>query len=103
MPGVVAYIFFSPEGIPIKFANLEYRVVVQYAALISDLVFRTKSNVRKLPNPLDNDVVSIRIRTAKSTELIITTVNDFTMLAVQQCQSQVPKTAALREEVKEMP
>ena len=101
MPGVMAYIFFSPEGIPIKFSNLEYRVVVQYAALISDLVFRTKSNVRKLPNPLDNDLVSVRIRTAKSTELIITSANDFIMLAVQQCQIQSPIVAAKKEEGKE--
>ena len=99
MPGVIAYIFFSPEGIPIKFANLEYRVVVQYAGLVSDLVFRTKSNVKKLPNPLDNDLVSVRIRTAKATELIITTINDFTMLAVQQCQTQ--QKSLKKEDAKE--
>lgn len=38
---------------------------------------------RILPAP-DCDLQSVRIRTEKGTEIIITTVNDYTMLAIQQ-------------------
>lgn len=62
--------------------------MVQYAALISDLVHRTKINLRKLDLQQDHELQSIRIRTHRSTELIITCVSDFFMLVVQQCQSQ---------------
>jgi TRAP-type uncharacterized transport system substrate-binding protein len=67
---------------------MEYDKVVQYSALISDLIFRTKNNMKKLElQPPDFDVNTIRIRTARSTELIITTVSEYFMLVVQQCES----------------
>ena len=47
--GVLGYAFFSPEAIPIKYTNtIPYLQVVQYAALVSDLMGRTKSNMKRL-------------------------------------------------------
>jgi hypothetical protein len=57
--------------------------VVHYAALISDLVFKTKSYMNKMKQVPD-DFQCIQIRTAKYTEMIITSSNDFIMLVIQQ-------------------
>ena len=83
-PGIKAYAFFSPEAIPIKSANIDETTVVQYSALVADLMSRTKSNMKRLLPAPDCDLQSVRIRTQKGTEMIITTVNDYTMLAIQQ-------------------
>lgn len=45
---------------------------------------RTKQNMKRILPAPDCDLQSVRIRTEKGTEIIITTVNDYTMLAIQQ-------------------
>jgi len=67
----------------LRWANLEYEEVVHYAALVNDLVYKTKSYMNKMKQVPD-DFQSIQIRTSKYTELIITSCNDFVMLVIQQ-------------------
>ena len=64
-PGIIGYAFFSPDAIPIKHSwpPEKESIVIQYAALVSDLMGRTKQNMKRiLPSP-DSDVQSIRVRT----------------------------------------
>jgi hypothetical protein len=79
---VLGYALFSPEAIPIKYHNIDYTKSVQYAAIVSDLMFRTKVNMRRLLPAPDCDVERIRIRTTADTELIISTLNDYVLLVV---------------------
>jgi len=83
-PGIVGYAFFSPDAIPIKHSWPEEKehVVVQYAALVSDLMGRTKQNMKRLLPAPDCDVQSIRIRTKEGTELIITHADEYVMLVI---------------------
>ena len=86
---VLGYAIYSPEAIPIKFKKLEYKQVVQYGALISGLLLRTKTNIRKLDlQPQDTELQTVRIRTTRDTELIISHVSDYFMLVIQQCEGR---------------
>jgi Roadblock/LC7 domain len=86
---VLGYAVYSPEAIPIKFKKLEYKQVVQYGALISNLLMRTKRNIIRLDlQPPDTELQTIRIRTAKDTELIISHLSDYFMLVIQQCEGK---------------
>ena len=65
---ILGYAIYNPDAIPIKFKKLEYNRVVQYGALISDLVYRTKTNIIRLNlQPPDTELQTIRIRTARDT------------------------------------
>ena len=86
---VLGYAIYSPEAIPIKYKKLEYKQVVQYAALISGLLLRTKSNIKRLElQPADTELQTIRIRTLRDTELIISHASDHFMLVIQQCEGR---------------
>lgn len=87
---VLCYAIYSPEAIPIKFTkDFDYKQVVQYGALISSLLLRTKSNIRRLElKNQDTELQTIRIRTCKDTELIISHVSDYFMLVIQQCEGR---------------
>ena len=101
---VLGYAIYSPEASPIKYKRMEYKQVVQYGALISSLLIRTKINIRRLDlQPSDTELQTVRIRTTRDTELIISHINDYFMLVIQQCEGankpQIEEGKA--EEVKE--
>lgn len=64
---------------------------VQYAALIADLVMKTKSTLKQL-NQGDSDFVYLRMRTKQDTEMIVTdyivpgTGNEYILVCLQQCK-----------------
>ena len=101
---ILGYAIYSPEAIPIKYKKLEYKQVVQYGALISGLLLRTKTNIRRLDlQPPDTELQTVRIRTCKDTELIISSVGEYFMLVIQQCEGRNKPQAeeGKAEEVKE--
>ena len=103
---ILAYALYNPDAVPIKFEGPEIfkkKQVVQYAALISSLLLRTKINIRSLPLvPQDTELQTIRIRTARDTELIISHVSDNFMLVIQQCEGRNKQATESKEEVKEV-
>lgn len=90
--GILGYAIYSHDAIPIKYNKLEYNQVVQYGALISDLLFRAKTNIERLRlKDGDSNLQTIRIRTARDTELIISNVENFFMLVIQQCEGKTTR------------
>ena len=80
-------------GIPVK-AFPEDIPSVQYAALVADLVMKTKSTLKQLNNG-DSDFVYLRMRTKQDTEMIVTdyivpgpgnTANEYILVCLQQCK-----------------
>ena len=69
-PGAIGYVLVNFDGIPVKYFP-EDLPFVQYAALVSDLVMKTKSTL-KLLNQTDSDFSYLRMRTKQDTELIVT-------------------------------
>ena len=60
-PGAIGYVLVNFDGIPVKYFP-EDTAYVQYAALVSDLVMKTKSTL-KLLNQTDSDFSYLRMRT----------------------------------------
>ena len=58
-------------GIPVKYHPEDTIPGVQYAALIADLVVKTKQTLKQL-NQGDSEFVYLRMRTKQDTEMIIT-------------------------------
>lgn len=58
------------DGIPVKHFP-EDCPAVQYSALVSDLVMKTKTTLKQL-NQVDSDFVYLRMRTKQDTEVIVT-------------------------------
>lgn len=58
-------------GIPVKSYPEDEIPAVQYAALIADLVMKTKQTLKQL-NSGDSDFVYLRMRTKQDTEMIVT-------------------------------
>lgn len=52
--------------------------------------------------PQDTELQTIRIRTARDTELIISHVSDNFMLVIQQCEGRNKQATESKEEVKEV-
>ena len=59
--GAIGYILINFDGIPVK-AYPETTPAVQYAALVSDLVMKTKSTLKQL-NQADSEFLYLRMRT----------------------------------------
>mmetsp|Transcript_16452 Transcript_16452/g.18551 ORF Transcript_16452/g.18551 Transcript_16452/m.18551 type:complete len:120 (+) Transcript_16452:47-406(+) len=89
--GVTGYIIINGDGIPVKYKNVEHPEAVHYAALVSDLVMKTQKSLKGLPlltlNNVhnDNELTTIRLRTTKGTENIISVVRDYILVAIQRC------------------
>ena len=60
-PGAIGYVLINYDGIPVKHTP-EDVPAVQYSALISDLVMKTKSTLKQL-NGNESDFVYLRMRT----------------------------------------
>ncbi len=62
---------------------------VQYAALIADLVSKTKQTLKQLSSN-DSEFVNLRMRTKFDTELIVSdhifNGNEFMMVCIQSCK-----------------
>ncbi len=106
-PSVLGYVVFNNEGIPMRYdgAGITHKVAVHYTALVSDYWQVARKVVQKQlkdsfsslgkqgmvsgPSTIqaDNDIEHIRMRTAKNTELIITSHGEFTMVCIQKCKS----------------
>jgi hypothetical protein len=69
-PGSIGYVLVNYDGIPVKFEP-EDLPAVQYSALVSDLVMKTKTTLKQL-NQVDSDFVYLRMRTKQDTEVIVT-------------------------------
>ena len=68
--GAIGYVLVNFDGIPVQHFPEELPAV-QYAALVSDLVMKTKSTLKQL-NQNDSEFGYIRMRTKQDTELIVT-------------------------------
>jgi len=69
-PGAIGYVLINFDGIPVKHFP-ESLPAVQYSALISDLVMKTKSTLKQL-NQADSEFNYLRMRTKQDTEVIVT-------------------------------
>ena len=87
-PGAVGYVLINYDGIPVKHFP-ENVPSVQYAALVSDLVMKTKSTLKQLSQG-DSDFVYLRMRTKQETELIVTDyvsgLNEYILVTIQKCK-----------------
>ena len=78
-------------GIPVKSFPEDKIPAVQYAALVADLVMKTKSTLKQL-NQGDSDFVYLRMRTKQDTEMIVTDYivpssgNEYILVCLQQCK-----------------
>ena len=78
-------------GIPVKAFPEDKIPAVQYAALVADLVMKTKSTLKQL-NQGDSDFVYLRMRTKQDTEMIVTDYivpnsgNEYILVCLQQCK-----------------
>ena len=102
-PGAIGYVVINYDGkkqalyitvaigIPVKAFPEDKIPSVQYAALIADLVMKTKSTLKQL-NQGDSDFVYLRMRTKQDTEIIVTdyivpgTGNEYILVCLQQCK-----------------
>ena len=79
------------DGIPVKH-HPSSLPAVQYAALVSDLVMKTKSTLRQLLNAPDCEFGYLRMRTKQDTELIVTDYitpgsnNEYILVCIQSCK-----------------
>ena len=85
----LTYLFYL--GIPVKFHPEDVIPGVQYAALIADLVMKTKQTLKQLNNG-DSDFQYLRMRTKQDTEMIITDYitpgsgNEYILVCLQNCK-----------------
>ena len=99
-PGAIGYVVVNYDGIPVKSFPEDTIPSVQYAALVADLVMKTKLTLKQL-NQGDSDFVYLRMRTKQDTEIIITdyivpgTGNEYILVCLQQCKfSEAEELAA---------
>ena len=87
-PGTIGYVLINYDGIPVK-QHPEDVPAVQYSALVSDLVMKTKSTLKQL-NGNESDFVYLRMRTKQNTELIVTDyisgTNEYILVTIQSCK-----------------
>ena len=93
-PGTIGYVVVNFDGIPVKhFPDDPIKMpAVQYAALIADLVVKTKQTLGSLDHPRDEKAQFqyLRMRTKQDTELIVTdyiapsTGNEYILVVIQQ-------------------
>ena len=82
--GVAGVIIVNGDGIPIK-TNLDNAVTVQYAALVSLLVSKTRSAVKQLGKD-DDDLQTIRVHSKKHEIIIVPDFeksHEYTLIVVQ--------------------
>lgn len=105
-PGAIGYVVINYDGnigslyishilgIPVKHFpedKIPATVAVQYAALIADLVIKTKHTLKQL-NQGDQDFVYLRMRTKQDTEMIVTDYitpgsgNEYILVCIQSCK-----------------
>lgn len=72
-PGAIGYVLINFDGIPVKYQlpGDSAEQAVQYSALVSDLVMKTKSTLKQL-NTADCEFGYLRMRTKIDQELIVT-------------------------------
>eukprot|EP00742_Colponemidia_sp_Colp-10_P001422 GILJ01001530.1.p1 GENE.GILJ01001530.1~~GILJ01001530.1.p1 ORF type:complete len:106 (+),score=10.87 GILJ01001530.1:55-372(+) len=89
--GVTGYVVVNADGIPVKFHDVPYERAVQYAALVSDMTFKTKKYVKELLPAPDNDLTCYRMRTKLGNEIIVSTAADYTLVVLQNCHKRDKK------------
>ena len=70
-PGVEGYFVINYDGIPVRSFPENNDLAVQYAALVADLVSKTKATLKQL-DPLDSEFTYLRMRTKSEREIIVT-------------------------------
>lgn len=105
-PGVIGYVIFNYEGIPMRHhPNITVEQAVHYAALINDYFNVTRKILTKDLKPLaegndSNDLETIRIRTKKGTEMIITWDMEYRMVCIQKFEQYEDENEEDEEEAK---
>merc|ERR1712127_757334 len=108
-PGVIGYVVINFDGIPVK-SHPETIPAVQHAALIADLVLKTKQTLGSLDHQKDNEKASfhyLRMRTKQDTELIVTDYippssgNEYILVVIQQSVFSIVEDEGEDEEGKE--
>jgi len=109
-PGTIGYVVINFDGIPVKhFPEDPVKMpAVQYAALIADLVVKTKQTLGSLDHPRDEKAQFhyLRMRTKQDTELIVTdytapsTGNEYILVVIQQCLFKLEDELGEGEEAK---
>ena len=101
-PGAIGYVLVNFDGIPVKHFP-ENLPAVQYSALVSDLVMKTKSTLKQL-NKDDSEFGYLRMRTKQDTELIVTdyitpgSSNEYILVCIQSCKFTVDEEEDEEEE-----
>ena len=106
-PGTIGYVLINFDGIPVKYFP-EALPAVQYAALIADLVVKTKITLGTLDPARDEKAQFhyLRMRTKQDTELIVTDYtapssgNEYIMVVIQQSIFKLEDEIAEGEEEK---
>ena len=77
--GAEGYVLINFDGIPVMFdskskdkgSEITPAIAVQYSALVSDLIMKTKNTLKQL-DPQNSEFEVLRMRTKQDTELIVT-------------------------------
>ena len=117
-PSVLGYVVFNNDGIPMRYdgQGITHKVAVHYTALVSDFLLTTKKIIQKQlrdsftnlgkisqptpPNSGELEIEHIRIRTARQTELIITSAGEFTIICIQKCYNDTPEKEGTEDKAK---
>ena len=81
----------------------EYNVLVCYAAVIADLIQKTNATLKQPNQEAREELKSIRMRTKKGIEIIVTVASGFTLVVLQDCTEVAnvrPKDVKGEEELK---
>ena len=70
-PGIEGYVVINYDGIPVRSYPENKIPAVQYAALVADLVSKTKATLKQLDST-DSEFTYLRMRTKSEREIIVT-------------------------------
>eukprot|EP00345_Euplotes_harpa_P013143 CAMPEP_0168336752 /NCGR_PEP_ID=MMETSP0213-20121227/11750_1 /TAXON_ID=151035 /ORGANISM="Euplotes harpa, Strain FSP1.4" /LENGTH=123 /DNA_ID=CAMNT_0008342047 /DNA_START=11 /DNA_END=382 /DNA_ORIENTATION=- len=87
--GVEGYVVINYDGIPVKSHPENSIPAVQYAALVTDLITKTKSTLKML-DMSESDFTYLRMRTKFDKEIIVTNqiigANEYILITIHSCK-----------------
>eukprot|EP00826_Nyctotherus_ovalis_P045509 TRINITY_DN5045_c0_g2_i2.p2 TRINITY_DN5045_c0_g2~~TRINITY_DN5045_c0_g2_i2.p2 ORF type:complete len:126 (-),score=54.53 TRINITY_DN5045_c0_g2_i2:136-513(-) len=103
IPGFMGYIVLTQDCIPIYAVNIQEEEAICYAAVIADLVQKTNTTLKLGSTDGREELKSIRMRTRKGVEIIVTVASGYTLVVLQDCTAVAdvrPKDAKGDDELK---
>ena len=87
LPGFQTYVVCNNQGIVLKYNGMEYERAVHTATLCLDMMEKSKAGMSTVMEPADCEVENVRLKT-NNYELIMSQMNNFTMIVTQSFQKK---------------